>query len=76
VTPLSNAARARKKIPLEGGYTRVCEFLTTDPSYRLVCRGGVPERVRITGRMDLRSEDWALGRAGSLLGKYQRIFRL
>lgn len=71
-----NAARARKKIPLEGGYTRECEFLTTDPSYRLVCRGSVPERVRITGRMDLRSEDWALGRAGSLLGKYQRIFRL
>lgn len=71
-----NAARARKKIPLEGGYTRVCEFLTTDPSYRLVCRGSIPERIRIAGRMDLRSEDWALGRAGSLLGKYQRIFRL
>ncbi len=71
-----NAARVKK---IRGGSGRTgvrCEFLTKDPSYLLDVKGKVKGRIRIAGKLELQTEDWALERAGHLLSRYQRIFRV
>ncbi len=55
-----NAAAVEKE-----GYV----FLTKDPSFLLNPGGGIGETVKISGRLDIRDEDWALEKAGELLKK-------
>lgn len=71
-----NAARTRRSRDASGRRIQVCEFLTMDPSYLVKTGKGFPQRVRVAGKAELKSEDWGLTRAGSLLEKYRRIFRI
>lgn len=70
-----NSSADRKK-KCSGKTITVSEFLTKDPSYRVVTGRSVPASIRIHGKVELKSEDWALERARGLLSRYQRIFRI